>query len=166
MFTPAKMLIMMGFKPINMLVYTPSTWAEWEKPAGVVGDSTGLEWTSNSSAWQECKLPTNIKTSTKYGFLYSVVSTTFATDLTSDVSFAFPTTPFPTTTTGNKKVVMTSKATITTNKLTIRKSLLAETSGNKVKIKDLRLFELPTGSQIESDFTNLTADQLTAIYPY
>ena len=28
------------------------------------------------------------------------------------------------------------------------------------------MFELPAGSQIESDFTNLTADQLAARYPY
>jgi hypothetical protein len=166
MFTPAKMLIMMGRWFKNELVYTPSTWAEWTKPAGVVGNSTGLEWTSVSSAWQECTLPTNIKTSTKYGFLYSVVSTTFTTDLACDVSKTFPTTAFPATTTGNKKVVMTSNSTITNNKFSIRKSLSTEASGNKVKIKDLRLFELPTGSQIEIDFTNLTADQLNALYPY
>jgi hypothetical protein len=38
--------------------------------------------------------------------------------------------------------------------------------GLNVKIADIRIFELPSGSQIESDFTNLTADQLAVKYPF
>ena len=42
----------------------------------------------------------------------------------------------------------------------------ASVTSGKVNFKDVRIFELPTGSQIESDFTNLTADQLNTLYPF
>ena len=39
-------------------------------------------------------------------------------------------------------------------------------AGQVCTIAGLRIFEVPVGSEIESDATNLTADQLAAKYPY
>jgi hypothetical protein len=38
--------------------------------------------------------------------------------------------------------------------------------GLKIKFKDIRMYELPVGSQIAIDFANDTADVLNAKYPF
>jgi hypothetical protein len=151
---------------VNETIYNPTTWAEWVKDAGVVGDSTGLEWTLSGSS-QNGFLTTNLKTNTKYGVLYNVVSNGLvsnALSLGNELTGTYPSLVNPGDI-GNKKITITTAATITTNKMRITKGNLLDV-GLKVKLKDIRVIELPAGSQIESDFTNITADQLAAKYTY
>lgn len=152
-----------GLTATQLLTYTPTTWVEWIKTAGVVGDSTGMEFTSDATTSKTAIITTTVKNSTKYGFLYNVVSSNIdksfygSSTITND-ALAFVGTA------GMKKLVVTTKAAIATNNITIVLHS-SNTAGRKIKIKDFRLFELPTGSQIEADFTNLTADQLNNMYP-
>ena len=146
----------------NELNYNPTTWAEWTKN-GAVGDATGLELTANGSTVVNAKLYTQLKTGAKYGVLWNVASSTAVktpyitgTEAVGAVELS--------KTAGNGKAIATAKATIATNAITIQSD--PETSGNKIKLRDIRIFELPTGSEIESDFTNLTADELAVKYPY
>lgn len=163
--TPAKMLIMMGFRPKNELVYNPITWVGWSLGANVVGDSTGLELIAINGSFVDAIINTTLKSSTKYGLLYKVVSSTLAGNFsTNDYHSAFPASGLSKTV-GYNKSIITTIANITYNKLDVYISS-GETTGNKIKITEVRLFELPTGSQIETDFTNLTAAQLNGIYPY
>lgn len=157
----------------NEANYNNQTWAEWTK-TNAVADSTGIELTNmpvgNSSSMI---IPMNLKPSTKYGFLYNVVSSTLTTDffgMSANSAFSGFTMQ---KTVGNAKKVVTTNATITLNQLYIYIDTTLGVDGNKVKIKDLRVFELPAGSEIEKDFdstvtgaTNLTEDQLVAKYPY
>ena len=66
---------------------------------------------------------------------------------------------------GNKKVVINTNSTITINKLRFH-TAWSNPAGSKLKLRDIRMFELPAGSQIEADFNTMTADQLAAAYPY
>lgn len=146
--------------------YTPSTWAEWTKPVSITGDATGMEITLTGNSYDFASIPTAIKPSTKYGVLVVGVSG----DYLNTVGLDSNATCFSTALTwqhgvGNKKIVATSKATITANYLAFGNFALG-VNGQKAKIKDIRIFELPVGSQIEADFTNLTADQLAAKYTF
>ena len=155
-------------RPKNEVVYTPSTWAEWTKASGLaVADASGLEITSDAvnASWNT--LPVNAKVSTKYGILLNVLSNSLSAS-----GLAFPgylvVTAFeivPVGVTGYVKSVITSKATITINSFGL-KPFSVSTSGGKIKVRDIRMFELPAGSQIESDFANLTPDQLNTLYPF
>lgn len=146
----------------NEVVYNTDTWAEWSK-SGAICDATGAEITSNGVDWKSITAPTSIKLSTKYGFLCYVVSSSLTQIFRGGGDTALP--PFTIgSTVGNQKAVVTSKAVITTNSLIIYPNN-TEPANNKIKIRDIRVFELPTGSQIESDFANLTADQLAVKYP-
>ena len=141
--------------------YTPATWAEWLKLGGssVVADSTGV--TLNFSG--EIDVGIQLTTSSavvgkKYGFLYNVISVTAGvTNLSSSGAFSWATLPAGV---GNQKATLTA-----TNPspftLYHRKAV-----GESIKFKDIRIFELPTGSQIEADFTNLSADELSAKYKF
>lgn len=153
--------------PKNELNYNPSTWSEWIKPTGVIGDSTGFEITANGSSYVITSIPTNLKTSTKYGYLVNVVSNTISTLSKFNMANSRTSTNIWNlgTLLGNQKFIDTSKASISNNSLVFAADP-TEANGNKIKLKDIRVFELPTGSQIESDFTNLTADQLNLKYPY
>lgn len=149
----------------NELQYTPSTWAEWSKNSGGAFDSTGASITADGSTWQNIwLLNTQFKTSTKYGLLYNVVSNTLTQpfDIGSGVT-AFTDTSISKTV-GNNKFVVTSQSSITTNECLFH-IMNTEPAGNSIKIKDIRVFELPPGSQIETDFNTLTADQLASKYP-
>jgi hypothetical protein len=163
--TPAKRLIMMGFKPENMLVYNPTTWAEWTKTAGVVGDATGLEFSELVGSYRKASLTGAFKPNTAYGLLFNVVSS----DVTCIFFVSRTGTAFNVraldTLTGHQSHIITTKSVIDSNRFMIE---LGEgtTSNNTIKIENIRLFELPTGSEIEADFANLTADQLNAKYPF
>ena len=156
----------------NETTYNRDTWAEWYKTASVVGDDTGLEFTADGVVGI-ADVSIGVKKSTKYGLLLYVVdnSLTDVQYLFSGGGVAFPfNNKYMLTGTalgyvGNIKAVYSSSAVFTNNKLQFVLSA-SEVDGNKIKIKDIRMFELPTDSQIESDFTNLTADQLAARYPY
>lgn len=147
--------------------YTPSTWAEWTKDVGVVGDATGLQITSDGTNYIDAKAPMTYKVSTKYGILYSVVASNLTQNLilrTGPVGNAFAPV-FLSKSLGNNKSVLTTNAVLTDNVFWIYVGT-TEPSGNAIKLKDIRIFELPAGSQIETDFNTLTADQLAAKYTF
>ena len=148
----------------NELVYNPGTWAEWTK-TNAVGDSSGLELTVFNEL-TDAYILTNLKANTKYGILLNVVlnelTFTFITELG---AFQVNQLLVPAGATGNKKVVLTTLSNITNNRFYIKRSEL-ESAPKKIKLKDISVFELPAGSEIEADFTNLTADQLAVKYPW
>lgn len=153
----------------NELTYNPSTWAEWIKHTGVIGDSTGLEFTVDGTNNTEAVINVNLKSSTKYGLLYNVVSSNLDGSFVSASSgglYPLAVSSLPKSV-GYNKIVVTSISSILSanNKIDLYANN-ANTFGTKIKIKDICIYELPTGSQIESDFTNLTADQLNAKYPF
>lgn len=163
--SPINVARILGVTLKNETTYTPSTWVEWTKDNGIAADSTGLTLVSNGTATLYTTLLINVKPSTNYGFIYNVVSCTSGTfGTTSGGGLPFSNGYLPRSV-GNQKVTMTSASSITTNafKLYIP---YTETSGNSIKIKDIRVFELPSGSQIEADFYHLTADQLSFKYPW
>jgi len=149
----------------NELDYTYATYAEWTK-VGAVGDSTGLAITCSATTAASALISTVVKASTKYGLLFNIVSNALsAQKIQIDNNLTGALIDVITTgITGNKKVTLTTQATITINQLKLLQDALGDNT-LVVKIKDLCLFELPTGSEIESDFTNMTADQLTLKYP-
>ncbi len=147
----------------NELTYNPNTWAEWYKQDDIVGDSTGLEFTTSTSAYRTAYINVNLKPNTKYGCLANVVSNT-GTTLYVDPASGQPLNMTLGTTIGNVKSITTSKAEILLQ--TFRLALSPTTSELKAKIKDIRLYELPTGSQIESDFETLSSDELAVKYPF
>ncbi|MDD3039748.1 hypothetical protein [Bacteroides sp.] len=144
--------------------YTPSTWEEWSNNSGTYTfASSGVTFYDDGVTFSAIKMTTAIKPSAKYGLLYNVVSNTATGDLIVSGSGAFSSAAAPKTV-GNNKLILNSKATITTN--TFIFGLFYKMAGNSITVKDIRVFELPTGSQIEADFTNLTADELSAKYTF
>lgn len=141
---------------VNGINYTPTTWAEWTKTGGMfTSDATGMTIPSLSYA----KIPWTAKVSTKYGILLNtIMSSQEAILYIGDQTAGQPFELTYETLSGNSKKVITTNAVITDNKFT----LWAEDFD--VKVKDIRVFELPTGSDIERDFNTLTADQLAAKY--
>jgi hypothetical protein len=149
---------------LSLVPYTASTWAEWTKYNTINTDSSGAELVAVNGDTTNLSMNSAFKVSTKYGIIYNVVST----DLDSSFYIYNYLTGGSVTldqTIGNNKTTITTQGTITTNSLKLSVSQ-ANTSGKKIKIKDIRIFELPTGSVIEADFTNLTADQLAAKYTF
>jgi len=146
--------------------YTPATWTEWAK-VNAVGDSTGITLTSDgvdASITISTILP---KPSTNYGVLANCSDNTLTTR---QVNAQILGSPASTTSplilvgsTGNRKCIVYSPSVSVTG---IRFYTGAVASGQLVKFKDIRIFELPVGSQIETDFTTLTADQLAIKYPF
>lgn len=108
----------------------------------------------------------SFKNSTKYGLLFNMVTNTV-----SGSNFWFDNNNYllggktwsSLDGVGNKKHVFTT-GTITNN--SVQFTLNPQAVGNTAKISDIRIYELPTGSQIESDFNTLTADQLNTKYPF
>lgn len=149
----------------NGVYYSPSTWAEWSKSAGVVGDATGIDLPtdSHSIVMTGC----SFKPSTNYGILYNVVSSTLTANdfyvFGGGAGYSFPTSVVAPRVVGNNKVVQSTGASITYNEFLF---FALGSAGKSIKLKDIRVLELPTSSQIETDFTNLTADQLNAKYPF
>jgi hypothetical protein len=142
----------------SLVPYTPSTWAEWSNSAsGVVKDSTGVTITADGVSWLVLQLVVATKASTKYGILFNVTAqtnTNISIDLGSGANNV-------TTSVGNNKTTLTTVGAGTSVKFQLPPSV---TNGLNIKFKDIRVFELPVGSQIESDFNTLTADQLVAKY--
>ena len=156
----------------NELNYNSETWVEWTKTSGVVGDGTGLEITADGSTFVNSVLRTQLKSNTKYGILLNIVSSNLTRPLSVGASDrALPGVQISSSA-GNKKAISTSQTTIVSNTVSVYVGP-TELDGNKIKIRDIRIFELPAGSEIEKDFdttvqgaTNLTADQLAQKYPY
>jgi len=151
-------------RPINQVQYNPITWAEWTKTIGITANSLGLEMTSDGSTWIFAHIPTSLKVSTKYGLLYNIVNAT----ITQNFLLGTGLNPFNSVipkTIGNNKFVITTLTSFSYNQVQLGITN-TDSIGNKIKLKDIRLFELPTSSQIETDFTSLTADQLNTKYPF
>jgi len=143
--------------------YNPETWAEWTKSSNVAADLSGMTITADGT-WDGPIVNTNMKTSTKYGLLMNVVSKS----ITRPLYIGAPTLVVETNynpSVGNSKLIFTTKTSISYNSLKFSVPS-AETIGHTIKLKDIRIYELPTGSQIEADFTNLTADELAIKYPF
>lgn len=146
--------------------YNPVDWAEWTNRTRVECDETGATFTGNGTDYPNFRISTSLKPSTKYGILVNVL-TNQLTDTTLKIGNNLTGTAITLANaaiTGNRKLSFTTSSSISSNFLQIEMGIVP--NGNVVKIKDVRLYELPTGSQIESDFTNLTADQLALLYPY
>ncbi|AOY76923.1 BppU family phage baseplate upper protein [Clostridium formicaceticum] len=142
------------------LNYNRSTWVEWTLEDSSIVENGRLKLI-RTTLGRQAFLNTNVKSSTKYGILLYVYENT------GNLTTQGNNTPFGDSSVlisgvGNKKAILTTQSSFTVN------SLALKMSGNStsVTIQDIRLFELPSGSEIESDFTNLTADQLAVKYPY
>jgi hypothetical protein len=164
--TPAKMLLMMGFKPKNEIVYTPATWSEWAGKTAACSVVNGFLAIENNASDVNISLNTNLKLSTKYGILYNVrTNTRTATTQVIGSNSSYPLRTYQNINagvTGNFKSVQVSAGSMVSNKFY---SYISVNSG-KFEYGNIRVFELPTGSQIEADFDTLTADQLNALYPF
>jgi hypothetical protein len=143
--------------------YNPETWEEWTGGYGtIVTDVSGITL-GNGSASAAKYYNASFKTSTKYGFLYNVVSLQNTNRIIlagGGVNYPFGNLN-PVCTVGNNKYIAETQSSFVTNQL-----ILGVSGNGIVKVKDIRVFELPTGSQIESDFNNLTADQLAEKYRF
>lgn len=150
---------------VNELVYNPNTWVEWTK-TNVTGDSTGLTIDASIASTYAMLPNCNFKPSTKYGVLLNIATNTLVTatnGLYGNVAGTIITYLVSNNgETGNKKHIITTPASITNNRMYIDKNVIGYSG--IAKINNIRIFELPAGSQIETDFTNLTADRLYAKY--
>ena len=145
--------------------YTPATWAEWSASGGgVVNDSSGITFTSDGVNWMVSSFYSSLKSSTKYGILYNVVSSSLSGSLFFVSAESFGSGNIPKAV-GNQKSIDTTISDTTGKKFSICTGS-KEPLGNQIKIKDFRIFELPTGSQIEADFTSLSADELSVKYTF
>ena len=146
---------------VSEVPYTPSTWAEWSSALTTL-DITGAEITATGSIL----CGKTIKTSTKYGFLFNVVSNNLSVPgnlfCGGGITYPFNSATFLTSVgqVGNVKGIVISN----TGTSGFVQFNVSGTAGTKIKLKDIRIFELPTGSTIETDFNTMTADQLTAKY--
>ena len=143
--------------------YNPTTWEEWVNYSGtIIKDATGITFGDGVNISTVIK-DTNIKPSTKYGYLFNVVSLQGGSRvILAGGGIAYPfgnVSPYHQL--GNNKHIVTSQSSFTTNKL-----IIGTSSPTVLKLKDIRLYELPSGSQIESDFETLSADELAIKYPF
>ena len=149
----------------NELNYNNATWAEWIKTSGCTGNSTGLSFDASVQG-ASCYISADFKPSTKYGVLLNIPENTLASG-SIGLYENLASTPIPVgvpyNSIGNLKQSITSASTVTSSRLLFGVNV---TSTGTIKLRDIRVFELPHGSTIESDFTNLTADQLAVKYPY
>jgi hypothetical protein len=145
--------------------YTPSTWAEWgfvPYTGSYTADSTGATLIGGSGRGPVMMKSATVKASTKYGFLYNVVSSTLAAGSFFGTSTEFNWATLPKVV-GNNSGVRTSVAAGGSSFNLYNQT---DSDTGSIKLKDIRVFELPAGSAIEADFTNLTADQLAAKYTF
>lgn len=160
-----------GMTLYNELNYNPETWEEWDKTSGVIGDATGLTVTADGVNIITAKIYTNLKPSTKYGYIVNIVKNTVTTgtiprfDNTGTVLPAFV--PITSGFVGLKKSRQTTPSDLSAMNNKILFAIYSNTdSGQEIKMKDIRCYELPVGSEIETDFENMTADELNIKYPY
>ena len=150
----------------NELNYNRDTMAEWSVAGNSTKSTDTLNLAYGGSPSPVATLPTALKPSTKYGFLYYKASSG-NNQLQFTINSAFPDYAVlhnQTTDVGYRKAVLTTRSSIINNDIRIYTSL--GTVGDIQIIKYLRAFELPVGSEIETDFNTLTADQLAQKYSY
>lgn len=153
-----------SFKLKNELYYNPATYNEWTiAGAGTTKSVTGIHLVADG-ANDYVKIPVVCKSNQKYGLLYYVVATDLNDNLYISASSIVGTVTLVTKAVGNNKAIFTTANPITAASLCFVTGSV-NVDGKYIDLKELRLFELPTGSEIEADFTNLTADQLNIKYP-
>jgi hypothetical protein len=162
-----KMCHQSGLSPYykSEIPYNPDTWDGWSGNSAVLKDTSGLEFVATGTGNVTQAIALNVKHLTKYAIIYEVVSSTILGDLTSSGNGGKQ--PFGLTMSKNigfNKIIHITNDTFDTNTFTIY--IGPNIAGQSIKLKDIRIFELPTGSQIEADFTNLTADELAEKYPF
>lgn len=147
--------------------YTPATWAEWVLAgAGSTKGSTGVHLVQDGTSEGITFNSANFKPTTKYGILYNVTACTLDGNFcTANGDVVLNGTPTMPKVIGNNKVTFTTIDTIVSNRIRFV-APTGNTDGTYIDFKDLRIFELPVGSQIETDFNTLTADQLAAKYTF
>lgn len=146
--------------PEDLLTHTPGVWREWSLINSVV-ESEVLKFNGASSS--ATYATSKIKINTKYGILFEIVENKITSKMRIPprVSVKYEDLIVPTTPVGGFKHVLTSGAT----KPTGFEFQTPGAESGTLKIKNIRMFELPPSSQIEQDFENLTADALNAKYP-
>lgn len=155
----------------NELNYNYQTMAGWLINTSITQKVTGgFIGTHNGINYVSARCYVNIKNSTKYGLLLYVSKNT------SNAPFLFDPNAFLQSktginlgnTVGNKKSVFTTKVFTTKENISIKYFQLYQypQSSGEIAFQDIRLFELPAGSEIENDFETLTADELAQKYPY
>jgi hypothetical protein len=152
----------------NELNYNRDTWAEWTThPTGVIKDSSGISMTGGA---RYAYVPTKVKPLTKYGLLYNIVENSITEGGVRASNYLTGSYITLSSNLGNNTKTFITQEVISSNRFGIE---TISTTVGSIKIKDIRLFELPAGSEIEKDFdttvqgaTNLTADQLAQKYPY
>jgi len=160
-------IVMKGRSLKQELNYNRDTWSEW---IGITGTTVqnGLLVIENNASWLYPRLTAKFKPNTKYGILLYVKTNTrvASTDVftgASDYPFAQADRISLTQgQTGFFKKVATTQGNIINNQYY---SGFAPDTG-KIEFGDIRIFELPVGSEIESDFNTMAADQLAVKYPY
>jgi len=157
-------------KVYNLAVYNPDTWEEWKFESSSVTEIVNSKLVFNGqSTSKTAELNVQFKESTKYGFLIKSESNTISewnglrigSNLTGTTLYRIVLPEFN----GISKYVLTTQAEISSFPNTLRLSLAVTAASGSLTVSQLRIFELPTGSQIDADFTNLTAVQLDAKYP-
>lgn len=150
---------------VNELAYNPVTWEEWILDEGVSGDETGLEFTAPGGTAIGATLLTSVKESANYGLLYEVVSGTGENLGVSSTGAFAVSGKILSSSIGLRKDSLPTNATIVDNQFRIFLGS-SNSAGTKLKVKDLRLFELPEGSEIANDFATLSASALDEKYPF
>lgn len=149
----------------NELNYDRSSLTGWSKALATIENNQIVFTGDGVNTAYALKSDCTFETNTKYGMLLSVFSNDSGqvlkfnnNQLLNDQSYSLG------STSGNKKVVFTTKSSITINHADFHCYNMP--NGTKIKFGDIRMFELPAGSEIETDFNTLTADQLAQKYPY
>ena len=149
--------------------YTPATWAEWTKTNATIDSNNNICLNNTPTTRSNMNINMSLKplkTSTKYVFTYEVVSNTtsigYYACINDNVSAYIGSIN---RSVGKHKYIVTTPSTFTYFYISISDSGYGTTSGSFV-LKNIQLFEAPTGSQIESDFNALTADQFSIKYPF
>lgn len=145
----------------NELNYNRETWAQWVVlSSGIIKDSSGI---SISEGSKYVYIPTKVKPLTKYGLLYNIVENSITEGGIRGSNYLTGSYITLSSNLGNNTKTFITHEVIDLNRFGIETT---STTVGSIKIKDFRLFELPTGSEIEADFETLTADELAQKYPY
>jgi hypothetical protein len=160
-------VVMQGRTLKNELIYNRETWAEWaSNPSNAITkDSSGLTITQDGTSYLVVYLnDTKYKDNTKYGLLINFVQVENKPIqlVAGGPSSLGNTADHTIKTLGNNKIIFTT-GTIANNRQHI---YIPKENTGTWKFRDIRVFELPAGSEIESDFEAMTADQLATKYPY
>lgn len=155
--------------PKTEIPYNLNTWEEWilRSVGAILSDNTGLSITNNGVSYLHTNYPIIEQSSTKFGVLSNIV---FNNCSGGSSGFIFVNGGVGASNgvgisngfTGYHKGILTTTS-ITTH---FRFYSTGNLDGTIIKTKDVRLFELQSGSQIETDFNTLTASELISKYPF